>query len=267
MGISLLQSATKQGRILAASSIRFEDGEREPLHEHPEQGQLKWAESGVLSVPTAAGTWVVPPACAVWIPAGERHGGVTSGHVLNHNLFVAASHCGGLPRYPCAVGMSPRLRDAVLAVVAMHDGYDRPSLADDQRTVAILSEELRDAEMPPLSLPLEVQGQLRLVHDALTLRPSDNRTLDAWAAAVGMTPSTFARLVQAQTGVSFGNWRARLRLLAGLQLLGHGREVQLVARAVGYSSASAFVSMFRQQLGTTPGRYFTMKNAVTRTAP
>ena len=41
-------------------------------HEHPVH-QLAWADTGVLTVATAEGTWVLPPSRALWIPTGVRH--------------------------------------------------------------------------------------------------------------------------------------------------------------------------------------------------
>ena len=41
-------------------------------HVHPEH-QLAWAASGVLSVTTAEGGWVLPPTRALWIPARTVH--------------------------------------------------------------------------------------------------------------------------------------------------------------------------------------------------
>jgi AraC-like DNA-binding protein len=40
-----------------------------------------------------------------------------------------------------------------------------------------------------------------------------------------------------------------------MQLLACGDQVTAVALEAGYSSTSAFISMFRKQLGTTPARY------------
>ncbi len=53
-----------------------------------------------------------------------------------------------------------------------------------------------------------------------------------------------------------GAWRRQLRLLHALERLASGESVTTVALALGYDSTSAFISMFRRNLGRTPGSYF-----------
>ena len=56
--------------------------------------------------------------------------------------------------------------------------------------------------------------------------------------------------------MSFGAWRRQLRLLRALERLAAGEPVTTVALALGYDSTSAFIAMFRRNLGRTPGSYF-----------
>jgi AraC-like DNA-binding protein len=56
--------------------------------------------------------------------------------------------------------------------------------------------------------------------------------------------------------MTFGKWRQQLRLLQALRLLAEGTKITQVALEAGYSTPSAFISMFRKALGTTPARYF-----------
>ena len=56
--------------------------------------------------------------------------------------------------------------------------------------------------------------------------------------------------------MSFGSWRTRARLMFRLRLLAQGTPVTNVAMEAGYESTSAFIAMFKRQLGTTPGKYF-----------
>ena len=46
-------------------------GEQYPLHDH-DWHQLIYASSGLLTVWTGRGSWIVPPSWAVWVPAGGQ---------------------------------------------------------------------------------------------------------------------------------------------------------------------------------------------------
>ncbi|MDI9776072.1 helix-turn-helix domain-containing protein, partial [Pseudomonas aeruginosa] len=55
-----------------------------------------------------------------------------------------------------------------------------------------------------------------------------------------------ARHCQRELGMTFGEWRQRLRFLAAIEALEAGRGIQQIAFDLGYSSPSAFISMFRR---------------------
>jgi transcriptional regulator GlxA family with amidase domain len=76
------------------------------------------------------------------------------------------------------------------------------------------------------------------------------------AAAAGASRRTVERLFAAETGMSVGRWRTRLRLVEALRLLAAGEPVTAVAHRTGYATPSAFGAMFRAELGTSPARYF-----------
>jgi AraC-like DNA-binding protein len=63
------------------------------------------------------------------------------------------------------------------------------------------------------------------------------------------------RLFLGETKMTFGKWRQQLRLLHAMQTLAAGEKVTAAALEAGYNSTSAFISMFRKQMGTTPTRY------------
>lgn len=62
---------------------------------------------------------------------------------------------------------------------------------------------------------------------------------------------TMQRLFAEESGMSFSRWRQRARLIYAMQSLAAGESVTNAALEAGYSSTSAFISMFRKQLGTT----------------
>jgi AraC-like DNA-binding protein len=72
----------------------------------------------------------------------------------------------------------------------------------------------------------------------------------------GASKRTIQRIFLEETKMTFGKWRQQLRLLHAMQLLASGEKVTVAALDAGYTSPSAFISMFRKQLGSTPARYF-----------
>src|SRR5919198_5559343 len=56
-------------------------------HTHPVH-QFAWARTGVLTLTTADGTWVLPPSRALWIPAGVPHVLGSSGAATARNLYL-----------------------------------------------------------------------------------------------------------------------------------------------------------------------------------
>src|SRR5215813_3532908 len=79
----------RRGRVraqVASVSYDFKDGSVIPEHYHPEH-QLVFASTGVMTVRTKQGIWVVPPLRAVWIPADTPHRVAMSGSVSLRTLY------------------------------------------------------------------------------------------------------------------------------------------------------------------------------------
>ncbi len=74
-------------RSLIPYAHDYRHGEHEQWHTHP-CDQLIHTLSGVIRVETAQGTWVVPPARGVWIPAHVSHALHIDGDVQARGVFV-----------------------------------------------------------------------------------------------------------------------------------------------------------------------------------
>lgn len=231
----------------------FEDGFVIPPHRH-RRGQLVHASAGVMTVTTREGTWVVPPQRAVWVPGGVEHRIRMSGRVEMRTLYLSDRAAEGLPAGCRVVAVPPLLRELLLRVVAMPQPF--PLGGAEERIAGVLLDEIRAMEVAPLHLPLPTDPRLRRVADLLIASPEDDRGLAAWARIAAASPRTLERLFQRETGMSFGAWRRQLRLLRALERLASGESVTEVGLALGYESTSAFIAMFRRNLGRTPGSYF-----------
>lgn len=87
-------------------------------------------------------------------------------------------------------------------------------------------------------------------------RPGDAWSIAALSRQGAMSRATFIRRFQAATGMTFGAFLTRARLMTAADLLvGSGWTVSAVAAHVGYRSESAFTRAFRTAVGETPARF------------
>ncbi|OPC84470.1 AraC family transcriptional regulator [Embleya scabrispora] len=219
-------------------------------HRH-EVHQVVYAGRGVLSVSTDAGTWVAPATRALWIPAGTPHRHRAHGRTVLHAVGIPAGAEPLDPARPAVLAVGPLLRELIIA-------YSRPDFVDAderQRLLAVLLDRLRHSPRQALHLPTGRDPRLVAVCALLRADPADQRTLAALGAAVGAGERTLTRLFAAETGMTFPQWRTQARLHHALVLLAEDVPVTTVAHRCGWSSASAFIDVFRRAFGHTPGAH------------
>jgi AraC-like DNA-binding protein len=225
-------------------------------HTHDDH-QLAWAATGVLIVRVEAGSWVLPPTRALWIPAGVSHQVITSGRSRMRALYLHAERCPIGWAQPQPVVAPPLLAELIGYLAA-----DSDKLGDERRTraEAVLFDLLQPASCASIDAPRPADPRAADVADALLADPADGRNLEAWGRAVGASGRTLARAFLHDTGLPFGRWRTTARLQAALPRLAAGESVATVAHRVGYGTPSAFVAAFRRETGLAPGSYFNSDN-------
>jgi len=219
-------------------------GQVVPRHWH-DQNQIVYASQGVLSVETEAGVWVTPAHRAIWVPAGVLHQHRSYGRT--DLLTVAVPEAIEMPSHPTVLAVNPLLRELLLA-------YAQPPHTEGPtrgHMLTLLVDLLAPA--PDRALHLPTPRDPRLV-EAQRLIMDEPSTLTEVAARVGASPRHLTRLCREELGLSFVHWRTQLRLHHALQLLAHGESVTTVALRCGWATPSAFIDVFRRQLGFTPGR-------------
>jgi AraC-like DNA-binding protein len=240
-------------RPMVALASDYPSGYEIAPHRHA-LAQLVYASQGVMTVTAAAGSWVVPPQRAVWMPAGAEHGIRVNRAISMRSLFVRPDAVAGLPDACRVVNVSDLLRALILRAMTLPPRYDEAG--PDGRIMRVILDELRMLPSAPLHLPRARDPRLLRVTEALRAEPADPRPLDAWARQAGASPRTLARLFLAETGLGFRAWRQRARLLHALVALADDAPVTAVAFEAGYDSPSAFIAAFKREFGTTPARYF-----------
>ena len=257
--------------------------------------QLAYCASGIVQVTASTPdevTYIVPPSRAVWIAPGALH----AIHVLEaaefRTLYIDASATPPAWQGCRVLVVSPLLREMVRALdtdphaslppegavfalgrpVGKLDPHaSRPtekavfalSPAREALLSALVLDELTRADMQPLGVPLPHAQQgdkrLRALCEAVLRSPSERATLAEWAANMGASERTMARLFKSELGLSYQQWRQQAILAHALPMLARGTPVSRVAAASGYASDSAFSAMFKTAMGQSPS-YFQSRN-------
>ena len=126
-------------------------------------------------------------------------------------------------------------------------------VAVEARLMSVLMDELEAAQIEPLLLPLPSDARALTAAEWILKNPADGATAEALARRCGLSARTLERLFRAETGMRFGLWRQKARLLESVRVLVEGGSVTDAALESGYSSVSAYIAAFKQTFGCTPG--------------
>ena len=119
--------------------------------------------------------------------------------------------------------------------------------------MSVLIDEIATAQIEPMVLPLPSDARARSAADHVLKNPADGMTAESLARHCGLSSRTLERLFRAETGMRFGLWRQKVRLLESVRVLAGGGSVTDAALESGYSSISAYIAAFKQTFGYTPG--------------
>ncbi|WP_392566654.1 helix-turn-helix transcriptional regulator [Utexia brackfieldae] len=223
----------------------------EYLTHHHAWGQIICVKSGVFVLNVAGQRFITPSGFALWIPPHIQH----SSHNQAPTRFrsININDCQMMPTQACLLSLTG------ISHAIIDSFFDRkitvPQSAQDLRLCQVLIDQLLSDPWQHTYLPSSHDKYLMPIFSALERNPADNATLAEWAKRVYTTERTLARRCQTELGITFNQWRQRLRFLFSLSLLEQGKSVQDIAFAVGYSSVSAFITMFKQIAGVTPDCY------------
>ena len=241
-------------RDVVATGNDYVAGLSLPGHRH-KRGQCLYAVTGVLTVTTSEGSWVVPPYRALWIPAGVVHAVHMGGPTSTRSAYVlpAVAARARLPARCTVISVSPLLHALLSEAVDLPTEYELGSRDDD--LMRLLVTEIARMPALPLNTPMPRDPRLAKLCRTLLASPSLDMDIDLMARKADMSRRSFTRLFREETGMSFSDWRHQACLMAALARLGHGQPVTRVAMELGYGSTSAFTAAFRRTLGAAPSHY------------
>ncbi|WP_116140726.1 AraC family transcriptional regulator [Trinickia diaoshuihuensis] len=220
---------------------------------HHEKHQLVLSLRGVLTCEVEQGLWLVPPQSAIWVPGGMRHKIEASGAIECYVSHIDPRAAHALPSICCALAATPLLRELLIRSASLPVLYEESGAA--AHLVALVLDEIATAPVGNFHLPIPADARLRKIVDMIMSHPADRGTMRTWARRIGVSERSLARLLDRETGMSFGRWRQQLHLMLAVKWLESGASVQQVAEDLGYESPGNFVTMFRKALGSSPARY------------
>ena len=231
-------------RPIAVMPKTFAEGASTGRHSHA-RGQVLYATSGLMIAQTERGAWAVPTSYGLLIPPRLSHEITMHGSVKMLTAYIARDAWDRVARPNCQVVRVSRLMDAALEALA-----EEPVVYNLRgrggHLAEIILDELAHAEAIELTLPLPADRRLRELCEALIEDPGLERDLDDWAGVIAVSRRTLTRAFRRDTGLSFGQWRRRLRQLHILKLQAEGQPVKIIAAKVGYRSPQACRAMVKR---------------------
>ncbi|MBT0719979.1 AraC family transcriptional regulator [Tatumella sp. TA1] len=237
---------------VGAFHVKAEDSFHEvPRHKH-RKGQLIVPLQGTITCHVEESIWMAPTGQAIWIP----------GHVIHSNQISSqAEFCfvfidPGLATMPdecCTLRISSLLKELIFALAALPlSHYQTP---EAQRLISVLLDQLVRQPSGKLQLPVSGHPKIKFLVDEMRKPGNVKYSAAYWAKTLALSERSFARLMVNETGLSFRPWRQQLQLLLAINQLVDGERVETIAHELGYESVTAFITMFKKALGTTPNQY------------
>ena len=253
-GVPRRRLTAEQEPFLVARALSATYSSGYVLHPHAHAShQLLFASSGAMTVTGDRTSWMIPPGRAVLIPAGTPHAIRMWGEVAMRSLYFPAEMPAPAFCEPTCrvISVSPLLRELILRVADLAALDSRNAV--EAHIMSVLMDELQAAHIEPLLLPLPHDARALKVTECVLRNPSDAATADDLARQSGLSTRTLERVFRAETGLRFGQWRQKARLLESVRVLADRGSVTDAALESGYSSVSAYIAAFKQTFGCTPG--------------
>ncbi|WP_443088601.1 AraC family transcriptional regulator [Vibrio sp. T11.5] len=222
------------------------------MHSHP-WGQVQLISGGILEMEAEGTRFLAPPHLAIWVPAGVMHTSYNRKPLSYCSLNVEQDLTTNFPDCTSLIKITPIVSSIIDDF--RQRGINVAQTEPDRRLVQVLLDQLATRDTQHHFLPSSDNKYLARILAEVEENPIDNTSLSEWAEKVHTTERTLARHCQSELGMSFTEWRLRVRYLYSMDLLRKGHSVKEVALTLGYNQASPFIAMFKKYSGHTPEQY------------
>ena len=197
--------------------------------------------------------WLIPPDRAIWIPAGVEHAITMHSEVEMRSIYLRAALVPQMAKTCEVVNVTPLLRELLLRACDLKTLSVRRS--HEANVLTLLVDEIQNASRFRLRLRFPTDERALRFARACLGHKTSRRAVSDLMRDTGASRRTLERIFRLETGISLGHWTRQASLMEAIRRLGQGHKVAAVADECGYASVSAFVAMFRRELGVTPAKY------------
>ena len=243
---------TNQLRPVTTYSKDIQNEKCANSHAHP-RAQIISCNTGIMKVVTKSNIWIVNPLQSVWIASNEEHQVYFPNNVKVITAFIDKSKLSKLPQDSFAFENSNFLNSLLEKLIS----FSNPNIFTQQqnRIVEVFLDELTNINPSKTFLPTSQDKRIKVVLDTLINDLSSKHTIDYYANKSAVSTRTLSRLFNKELGMSFGDWRMRLKLMEAVKQLGEKKSVKEIAFDLGYENVSSFIATFKKHLGKTPTNY------------
>jgi len=252
--VSTYESASK---LIISLASRNDHGNIVPPHRH-DRAQLLYAATGSIRVQTVDHVWLVPPKCALWVPAWVEHSVISLSEVYLNTVLVEESAARILGEKCFLVRMNNLLQALVIRINQLNlmQEHDQTYTEDVEKSLQnLIFYEIKQALMVPIEIPWPRDKRLILICEQLIAHPNECKNLNIWADHIGTSSRTLIRLFKKETGLSYRGWLQQMHIVLALGRLARGESIAQISHALGYISPSAFSAMFKRHLGKPPQNF------------
>lgn len=232
------------------------------MHHHL-KNQFVVCLSGLVTLQTEQGIWILPPNNALWVPAMTEHQVKSYGFSSGYVLFIDPKLDIKIPDHFQMYHTHDFLKALLTRTASIAHNYESEQ---EQRLMHCLLDEILAAPKQFFYLAMPQQPRLKKISDTLLSTPELNHNLSEWAAVCCMSERTMTRAFQRETGMSINQWRKKLHVIIALQWLSEGESVQRIAHRLAYDNDTSFIVMFKKFMQMSPKKYLKHHQDLSSTA-
>jgi len=221
-------------------------------YQHP-LTQVIYIKKGVLAAINHLGRFFIPTHQAIIIPANTDYELLAKTEVELSILLLEEEQAKPLTKSTGVVACNVFLQTLFNEAEKITSEYQWQG--PEGRLFRLIRDHIAAATALDTFLPFPTDERLLNITDKLLKHPALKSDLVSWGKFVNASSRTLSRRFKQETGITYSEWRQRLNIQIAIKHLSTGDSINSIAALLGYESSSAFIYMFKKQMGISPKQF------------